>query len=61
VVEEFRTRLNFLRTLACKNWCQDRETLLTTFKSLIGSVMHYAFSVWYPNTSVIATRKMLVI
>ena len=51
VAERARNRLNILRALAGTSWGQDKETLVTTFKSLISSILHYACPIWFPNTS----------
>ena len=61
VAERARSRLNILRALAGTGWGQDKETLLTTFKSLISSVLHYASPIWFPNTSNTALGKLQVI
>ena len=42
VAERTGGRLRILKALAGTSWGQDKETLLTTFKLLLSSILHYA-------------------
>ena len=51
IVKKAKPRLNLLKQLTGTDWGQQKETILVTFKSLIGSLISYAAPVWFPNTS----------
>ena len=61
VAERGRSRLNILRALAGTNWGQNKETLLTTYKLLVSSVLHYAAPIWAPKCSNHSLQKLQVI
>ena len=42
-------------------WGQQKETVLITFKSLIGSLFTYAAPIWFPNTSPTSRTKLQTI
>ena len=54
-------QLNFMKLLTGTSWVQYKETLLATYKSLIGSQMTYAAPIWLPNTSDSSRKKVQVI
>ena len=54
-------RLNIMRLLTGTSWGQHKETLLATYKSLIGSLITYAAPIWFPNASASSRRKLQVI
>ena len=56
-----KQRLNILRLLTGTTWGQHKETLLATFKSLIGSLFTYAAPIWFPNTSQSSRKKLQTI
>ena len=51
-------RLNLLRALTGTDWGQQKETLLTTFISLIRSLFTYDAPIWFPNTSQSNIQKL---
>ena len=61
VCERARPRLNIMKSLAGSNWGQHKETLMTTFKALIKSLITYAAPVWFPNSSLSAIAKLQTI
>ena len=61
IVQKAKTILNILRLLCGTSWGQHKETMLVTFKSLIGSLFTYAAPIWFPNTSQTSRRKLQVI
>ena len=61
ITRKAKQRLNILKLLTGSSWGQHRETLLATFKSLIGSLTTYAAPVWFPNTSPTSRKKLQVI
>ena len=56
-----KQRLNIMRLLTGTTWGQHKETLLATFKSLIGSLFTYAAPIWFPNTSLSSRKKLQTI
>ena len=44
-------RLNILKSLTGSTWGHQVETITTTYKLLVRSVLHYAAPVWFPNTA----------
>ena len=40
---------------------QQKETILATFESLIGSLVTYAAPIWFPNTSQTLTKRLQVV
>ena len=56
-----KPRLNILKLLTGTNWGQQKETILVTFKSLIGSLFTYAAPIWYANTSFSSINRLQVI
>ena len=50
IVKRAKPRLNILKLLTGTNWGQQKETILITNKSLIGSLFTYAAPIWFPNT-----------
>ena len=54
-------RLNIMRLLTGTSWGQHKETLLATYKSLIGSLITYAAPIWFPNTSASSRKKLQII
>ena len=44
-------RINILKALCGTTWGQQVETITTTYKFLIRSILHYAAPVWFPNTA----------
>ena len=61
IIQKAKPRLNILRLLTGSSWGQHKETLLATYKSLIGSLTTYAAPVWFPNTSATSRKKLQVI
>ena len=51
IAERCSSRLRLLSALAGTRWGQHKETLLTTYRGLIRSIILYAAPIWYPNTS----------
>ena len=51
LVQRATPRLNILKLLTGTSWGQQKETLVATFKSLVGSLFTYAAPIWFPNTS----------
>ena len=51
-----RTRLNILRALAGTSWGQSKETITTTYKLLISSIIHYAAPIWFPNCKTVIAK-----
>ena len=52
------SRLKILKALAHTSWGHQKETLLTTYKSIIQPIINYAAPIWYPNASVSSIRKL---
>ena len=42
---------NLLKTLAGTSWGKEKETLLTTYKAISGSLLNYGAPIWTPNLS----------
>ena len=61
IIRKAKPQLNLLRLLTGSSWGQHKETLLATFKSLIGSLITYAAPVWFPNTSATSRNKLQII
>ena len=61
IIRKAKPQLNLLRLLTGSGWGQHKETLLATFKSLIGSLITYAVPVWFPNTSATSRNKLQII
>ena len=40
------------------SWGQEKETLLTTYKLMISSIIHYAAPIWFPNASPSAIQSL---
>ena len=55
-----KRRLNIMRLLTGTSWGQHKETLLATYKSLIGSLFTYAAPIWFPNTSASSRKRLQV-
>ena len=60
-VKKAKPRLNILKLLTGTNWGQQKETILITSKSLIGSLFTYAAPIWFPNTSPSSISKLQTI
>ena len=61
IVNRAKPRLNILKLLTGTDWGQQRETIVATFKSLIGSILNYAAPVWFPNTSQTSINRLQII
>ena len=61
IVKRAKPRLNILKLLTGTNWGQQKESLLITFKSLIGSLFTYAAPIWFPNISHSSTTRLQTI
>ena len=61
IVKKTKPRLNLLRLSCSTNWAQQKETLLATFKSLIGSLFTFATQIQFPNTSETSINKLQII
>ena len=61
IVQKARPRLNILRLLGGTSWGQHKETILATYKSIIGSLFTYAAPIWFPNTSMTSRNKLQVV
>ena len=60
-MKKAKPRLNILKLLTGTNWGQQKETILITFKSLIGSLFTYAAPIWFTNTSPTSRTKLQTI
>ena len=49
--EKVNNRNNILKALAGTSWGKEKETLLTTYKAIGGSLINYAAPVWSPFVS----------
>ena len=58
IIRKAKPRLNILKLLTGTDWGQQKETILATFKSLIGSLFTYAAPIWFPNTSESSIAKL---
>ena len=47
-VQKAKTKLNILQCLTGTDWGQDKETLITTYKSIGRSVLEYGAPIWTP-------------
>ena len=61
VVKKAKPRLNILKLLTGTDWGQQKETILVTFKSLVGSLFTYAAPIWFANTSYSSINRLQVI
>ena len=61
IVNRAKPRLNILKLLTGTDWGQQKETIMATFKSLVGSILTYANPVWFPNTSETSISRLQVI
>ena len=61
IVSRASPRLNILKALAGTTWGQQKETLITTYKSLIRPLLTYANPIWFPNSSPSAIQKLQVL
>merc|ERR1719376_1136123 len=61
IVNRAKPRLNILMLLTGTDWGQQKETIMATFKSLVGSILTYANPVWFPNTSETSISRLQVI
>ena len=55
-----KPKLNILRQLCCKDWGQQKETIMLAFKVLIPSLFTYAATIWFPNASETSINKLQV-
>ena len=51
ITKKAKPRIKILQLLTGTDWGQQKETVLATFKSLVGSLFSYAAPIWFPNTS----------
>ena len=61
IVKKTKPRVNILRLLCGTSWGQQNETILGTFKSLLGSLFTYAAPICFPNTTQISINKLQVV
>ena len=61
IVKKAKPRLNILKLLTGTDWGQQKETILSTFKSLVGSLFTYAAPIWFANTSYSSINRLQVI
>ena len=61
VATKARSRLALLKATAGSTWKASKETLLTTFKGLIKSVLNYAAPIWAPNTSPSSFQRLQIV
>ncbi|KAI5754577.1 hypothetical protein M8J77_009666 [Diaphorina citri] len=48
---KIKNRNNMLKTLAGSNWGKEKETMVTTFKSIVRPILNYAAPIWTPQLS----------
>ena len=58
IVKKAKPRLNVLKQFTGTDWGQQKETILVTFKYLIGSLFTYAAPVRFPNISHSSIAKL---
>ena len=51
-------RIGVLKLLSSSTWGQQVETMVTTYKLLVRSILHYAAPVWFPNTAAYNIEKL---
>ena len=61
IVRKAKPRLNILKLLTGTDWGQQKETILITFKSLVGSLFTYAAPIWFPNISQSSLDKLQIV
>ena len=61
IVQKANSRLNLLRLLSGTGWGQHWETMLATYKSIVGSLYTYCAPIWFPNTSETSRNKLQVL
>ena len=58
IAKQCTARLSILRAVAGQDWGKSKETLLTTYKSLILSKLTYAAPIWHPNASFTSLKRL---
>lgn len=58
ICNKMQSRNKVLKSLAGSSWGMDKETLLTTYKTIGRSVVNYAAPVWSPRVSDTQWRKL---
>ena len=61
IVNRAKPRLNILKLLTGTDWGQQKETIMATFKSLVGSILTYAKPVWFLNTRKTSINRLQII
>ncbi|MCP4061384.1 MAG: hypothetical protein GY738_29760 [Pseudoalteromonas sp.] len=61
ITSKLSSRLKILKCLAGTKWGHQKETLLTTYNTLLRPITTYACPVWFPNTSNNHINKLQVL
>ena len=57
LAERAKQRLSILKALAGTTWGQQKESLITTYKASIRSLLTYAAPIWLPDTNITKIAK----
>ena len=60
-IKKCNNKLNVLKSLAGSSWGQEKETIISTYKTVIRSTLEYAAPIWTPSLCETMWNKMQVV